>query len=189
MLPPTSAEIKGGDGRAVVKKPSVPSSPLRSAPPFSPADAARPIVIKDQPSFPQPHASHRLSARQDNPLMPDTTHKTSLLPQPSPAPPPNTVQTHAPAIRKDRPSPLSQPSPKSHLLPADIVFADYLLRSNRQMIPSSFGVQHPRWQDWTWSQLRVPEFQALDPEGQNDAGDKELQFQSCNEPAVSLCLV
>jgi hypothetical protein len=84
-------------------------------------------------------------------------------------------------INKDHPSSLSKFS-SSYPLPADIVFADYLLRSNRQMVLSTSTIQ-PRWQDWTWAQLRLPQFQALDHDSHH--GDLFLH----NDATLSLSLL
>lgn len=81
----------------------------------------------------------------------------------------------------DHPSSLPK-SPTCYPLPADIVFADYLLRSNRQMVLSTTNIQ-PRWQDWTWARLRLPQFQALDHGAYRDT------LFSPNDAALSLSLL
>jgi hypothetical protein len=118
------------------------------------------------------------------PLTPDegVDHASLLLPKSSTTShlAPTNVEEVEPDISKVHPSPLLKAS--SHLLPADIVFADYLLRSNRPMVLSASSVQ-PRWQDWTWAQLRLPQFQALDHDSHND----ELFRQ--NDAAITFSLL
>lgn len=150
--------------------------------PLNPPDVEAPAIFESR--SPSLHSSVL-----ELPLTPSDTSESvinkghALLPKLSITPP--VLATALPLTptnvnnSRDHPSPLSKAS--SHLLPADVVFADYLLRSNRQMVLSTSTIQ-PRWQDWTWDQLRLPQFQALDHDSPNDV------FPS-NDAARSLSLL
>ena len=147
-------------------------------------DVNRPIVTNDLSLSSGSSTSHIPNVNEA------VTNQVSPLPEfssPSSRFRDTVTQSHRPAISKNRLTLVSQ-LPQLQLLPADIVFADYLVRSNRQMIWYPPGVQQPRWQDWTWSRLRFPQFQGSDPDLPNDAGDSE-QLQAYDDGMVSLRLL
>jgi hypothetical protein len=137
-----------------------PGTPLN---PPDVVDSGTPATVENQPPFLHPGVPvPPLHPPDAGEAFTSKNHKLSPLPESSTAlciTPPLT-----PAIVEE--GALSKAS-TAHLLPADIVFADYLHRSNRHMATSTSSV-HPRWQDWTWAQLRLPEFQALDHDSHDD---------------------
>jgi hypothetical protein len=152
-----------------------PGSPLNSP---DVVDSGTPVAVENQP--PILHPAPPLHPPDIGTPPPSKDHTLSPLPETSTPPcltPPSTIGEGGSTIGE---TPLSKSS--TSLLPADIVFADYLHRSNRHMVASTPSV-YPRWQDWTWAQLRLPQFQALDHDSHNDE-----HFPS-NDNTLSLSLL
>jgi len=129
--------------------------------PLKPADLYEPRV----PAIKENRSSSQRCSIPSTPLTPPYTDEATINKKPAPSLLSKSSTTSheegdESVISIDH-LPLRSEASTPHPLPADVIFADYLLRSNRQMVLSTSNVQ-PRWQDWTWAHLRLPQFQALD---------------------------
>jgi len=116
------------------------------------------------------------------------THSPSTAsPQPGvdpltpPLTPDNGDETGVHQIKgESSPSPSSPPGATSAAREADLVFEEYLLRSHRKLTRKGSLGPPEHWQNWSWSQLKAPDFVVDYPnsqEGGNLMMDEETQLR------------